>query len=60
MREGFWQKVRRIALRPMMRFITGHQYDCCGTWIKRCSRCKYVIEDQKWADTYMLMNLKER
>lgn len=32
----------RTKLVRVVRFFTGHRYDCCDCVFKRCSNCKYV------------------
>ena len=45
MKEPIHQKIKRIVFYPLLRMITGHKYDCCNAWCKRCSRCKYVMDE---------------
>ena len=46
MKEKFLWKIKRVIIYPMLRFVTGHKYSCCNTWCKRCSRCKYVLDEE--------------
>ena len=43
MKQPLSQKIKQFFM-PLLRKLTGHIYDCCGGY-KRCSRCKYVIEE---------------
>jgi len=38
MSEPIFEKIRR-TIYLFIRLLTGHEYDCCGKWWKRCSNC---------------------
>lgn len=43
MREPIFEKIRR-TIYPFIRLLTGHEYDCCGKWWAKCSKCEKVTE----------------